>query len=90
MQALDVDYLAFSIHKMLAPFGIGVLYASEHLLEPSAPLPLWRRHDRGGRRFFPTRVGYNALPWKYSAGTPNILGAIVSAQALRLAARPRA
>jgi cysteine desulfurase/selenocysteine lyase len=31
-------------------------------------------------------VAYNALPWKYSAGTPNILGAIVSAQALRLLA----
>ena len=35
-------------------------------------------------RVFPERVEYNALPWKYSAGTPNILGAIVSAQALRI------
>jgi len=33
---------------------------------------------------FPDRVEYNALPWKYAAGTPNILGAIVSGQALRL------
>jgi cysteine desulfurase/selenocysteine lyase len=33
---------------------------------------------------FPDRVEYNALPWKYAAGTPNILGAIVSAEALRL------
>jgi cysteine desulfurase / selenocysteine lyase len=33
---------------------------------------------------FPDRVEYNALPWKYSAGTPNILGAIISAQALRI------
>ena len=33
MQALDVDYLSFSFHKMLAPFGVGVLYAKEHLLE---------------------------------------------------------
>ena len=33
---------------------------------------------------FPDRVEYNALPWKYSAGTPNVLGAIVSAQALRI------
>ena len=31
-QALDVDYLAFSFHKMLAPFGVGVLFAKEHLL----------------------------------------------------------
>jgi hypothetical protein len=33
---------------------------------------------------FPDRVGYNCLPWKYAAGTPNILGAVVSAQAVRL------
>jgi cysteine desulfurase/selenocysteine lyase len=32
----------------------------------------------------PDRVVYNDLPWKYAAGTPNILGVIVSAQALRL------
>jgi hypothetical protein len=35
-------------------------------------------------RVLPDLVEYNALPWKYAAGTPNILGAIVSAQALRL------
>ena len=32
----------------------------------------------------PDNVAYNDLPWKYAAGTPNILGVIVSAQALRL------
>ena len=32
----------------------------------------------------PTHVGYNVLPWKFSAGTPNILGAIVSGQAIRI------
>ena len=37
----------------------------------------------------PDQVEYNDLPWKYAAGTPNILGVIVSAQALRLPARPR-
>jgi cysteine desulfurase/selenocysteine lyase len=35
-------------------------------------------------RVFPDRVEYNAPPWKYAAGTPNILGTIVSAQALRI------
>ena len=35
-------------------------------------------------RVFPDQVEYNALPWKYAAGTPNILGAVVSAQALRI------
>ncbi len=37
VQALGVDYLAFSFHKMLAPFGIGVLYAREHLLASARP-----------------------------------------------------
>jgi cysteine desulfurase/selenocysteine lyase len=83
VQALDVDYLAFSGHKMLAPFGIGVLYAKEHLLASSLPF-LYGGDMIAEGQVFPDRVEYNALPWKYTAGTPNILGAIVSAQALRL------
>lgn len=37
VQALEVEYLAFSLHKMLAPFGVGGLYAKEHLLEAQKP-----------------------------------------------------
>ncbi len=37
VQALDVDYLSFSFHKLLAPFGVGVLYAKEHLLRDALP-----------------------------------------------------
>ncbi len=48
VQALDVDYLAFSGHKMLAPFGIGVLYAKEHLLASVAAVLVRRGHDRRG------------------------------------------
>jgi cysteine desulfurase/selenocysteine lyase len=83
VQALDVDFLAFSFHKLLAPFGVGVLYAKEHLLEGSLPF-LYGGDMIAEGRVFPDRVDYNALPWKYAAGTPNILGAIVSAQALRI------
>ena len=83
VQALDVDYLAFSFHKLLAPFGVGVLYAKQHLLEGSLPF-LYGGDMIAEGQVFPDRVGYNCLPWKYAAGTPNILGAIVSAQALRL------
>ena len=85
VQALDVDYLSFSFHKMLAPFGVGVLYAREHLLGRVAAVPLRRRHDRRGQ-VTPDRVEYGDLPWKFAAGTPNVLGVIVSAQALRLLA----
>jgi cysteine desulfurase / selenocysteine lyase len=83
VQALGVDYLTFSFHKMLAPFGVGVLYAREHLLRASLPF-LYGGDMIAEGRVFPELVEYNALPWKYAAGTPNILGAIVSAQALRL------
>ena len=83
VQAMDADYLAFSFHKLLAPFGVGVLYAKEHLLASSLPF-LYGGDMIAEGRVFPDSVEYNALPWKYAAGTPNILGAIVSAQALRI------
>jgi cysteine desulfurase/selenocysteine lyase len=83
VQTLDVDYLAFSFHKLLAPFGVGVLYAKQHLLEGSLPF-LYGGDMIAEGRVFPDRVEYNCLPWKYAAGTPNILGTIVSAQAVRL------
>jgi cysteine desulfurase/selenocysteine lyase len=83
VQALDIDYLSFSFHKMLAPFGIGVLYAKERLLESSLPF-LYGGDMIAEGRVFPDHVTYNALPWKFAAGTPNILGTIVSAQALRI------
>src|SRR5215475_916257 len=83
VQAMDADYLAFSFHKLLAPFGVGVLYAREHLLRAALPF-LYGGDMIAEGRVFPDRVEYNALPWKYAAGTPNILGAIVSAQAVRV------
>jgi len=83
VQALDVDYLSFSCHKMLAPFGIGVLYAKQHLLEASQPF-LYGGDMIADGRVFPEHVEYNSLPWKFAAGTPNILGTIISARALRL------
>jgi cysteine desulfurase/selenocysteine lyase len=81
--ALDVDYLAFSFHKVLAPFGVGVLYAREPLLEGSLPF-LYGGDMIAEGRVSPDLVEYGELPWKYAAGTPNVLGVIASAQALRL------
>jgi cysteine desulfurase/selenocysteine lyase len=83
VQELDVDFLAFSFHKMLAPFGMGVLYGRERLLRSLRPF-LYGGDMIAEGRVTPELVEYNALPWKYAAGTPNILGTIVSAQALRL------
>ncbi len=80
---LDVDYLSFSFHKMLAPFGVGVLVAKEHLLRASRPF-LYGGDMIAEGRVYPDRVEYGPLPWKFAAGTPDVLGTIVSAQALRL------
>ncbi len=85
VRALGADFLAFSFHKMLAPFGIGVLYARERLLREALPF-LYGGDMIAEGHVFPDQVDYNDLPWKYAAGTPNILGAIVSGQALRLLA----
>jgi cysteine desulfurase / selenocysteine lyase len=83
VQALDVDFLAFSFHKILAPFGVGVLYAREEILEAAPPF-LYGGDMIAEGQVHPDRVAYSDLPWKYAAGTPNILGVIVSAEALRL------
>ncbi|HEY3874266.1 MAG TPA: aminotransferase class V-fold PLP-dependent enzyme [Candidatus Kapabacteria bacterium] len=85
VESLDVDFLSFSFHKILAPFGMGVLYGREELLRSMRPF-LYGGDMVAGLpgSVTPTQVRYNELPWKFSAGTPNILGAIVSAQALRI------
>ncbi len=83
VRELDVDYLAFSFHKILAPFGVGVLYAKRHLLDRSLPF-LYGGDMVAEGRVAADHVDYNDLPWKYVAGTPNIIGLIASAQALRL------
>ena len=83
VQALDVDYLSFSFHKMLAPFGVGCWSPRSICWRRPCPSSIGGDMVAEGR-VFEGSVGYNALPWKYAAGTPNILGSIVSAQALRL------
>lgn len=73
VQALDVDFMAFSAHKMVGPTGIGALYGKAALLEAMPPF-------LGGgdmikevklRSFRP-----NELPYKFEAGTPAIAEAV--------------
>jgi cysteine desulfurase/selenocysteine lyase len=83
VQELGVDFLSFSFHKLLAPFGVGVLYARESILEAARPF-LYGGDMIAEGQVTPERVDYNVLPWKFAAGTPNILGTILSGQAIRL------
>lgn len=73
VQALDVDFLAFSGHKMCGPTGIGILYGKRELLEEMPPF-------LGGGDMISTVTleGFtsNELPWKFEAGTPAIAEAI--------------
>ena len=73
VRALDVDFYAFSGHKMLGPTGIGVLYGKRALLEAMPPFLA------GGdmiRKVQYEHTSFNELPWKFEAGTSNIADAI--------------
>lgn len=76
---LDVDFYAFSAHKMYGPTGVGVLYGREALLEA---MPPWQG---GGDMILTVRfekTTYNALPHKFEAGTPNIAGVVAFGAAI--------
>jgi cysteine desulfurase/selenocysteine lyase len=79
LQNLDCDFYAFSAHKMYGPTGIGALVGRESLLEA---MPPWQ----GGGDMILTvsfaKTTFNALPFKFEAGTPNISGAIGMAAAI--------
>ncbi|WP_247907774.1 cysteine desulfurase [Streptococcus anginosus] len=79
VQGLDVDFFAFSGHKMLGPTGIGVLYGKKELLEQMSPV------EFGGEMIdfvYEQEATWKELPWKFEAGTPNIAGAIGLAVAI--------
>jgi cysteine desulfurase / selenocysteine lyase len=69
VQDLDVDFYAFSGHKMCGPTGIGVLWSRRSLLEAMPPF-------LGGgdmiKRVKLTEASWNDLPWKFEAGTPSV------------------
>ena len=69
VKKLDVDFYAFSGHKMLGPTGIGVLYGKKELLEEMQPF-LYGGEMIREVRFDDTK--FNDLPWKFEAGTMNI------------------
>ena len=69
VKALDVDFYAFSGHKMAGPTGIGVLYGRADLLESMPPFQFG-----GGMIERVTLEGatWAEVPWKFEAGTPPI------------------
>jgi len=79
VRELDCDFYAFSAHKVYGPTGAGVLYGKEALLDAMPP------YQGGGDMILSVsfeKTTYNALPYKFEAGTPNIAGVIGMATAL--------
>jgi cysteine desulfurase / selenocysteine lyase len=73
VRALDVDFYAFSGHKMLGPTGIGVLYGKRELLQAMPPF------YTGGDMIHTVaydRATFAEPPWRFEAGTGNIADAI--------------
>lgn len=69
VQDLDCDFYCFSGHKMYAPMGIGIMYGKEAWLNQMKPY-------QGGGEMISTvtfeKTTYNALPFKFEAGTPAV------------------
>lgn len=79
VQDLDVDFYAFSAHKMYGPNGVGVLYGKKELLAQMPP------YQGGGEMISEVKFSgttYNELPYKFEAGTPNISGVIAFGAAI--------
>jgi cysteine desulfurase/selenocysteine lyase len=73
LDTLDVDFYAFSGHKMLGPMGCGVLVGRRSLLEAMPP------YQTGGDMIEyvgDERTTWNVLPHKFEAGTPNVGDAV--------------
>jgi cysteine desulfurase/selenocysteine lyase len=79
VQALDIDFFAFSAHKLFGPTGVGVLYGKRELLESMPP------YQGGGEMIKEVSfegTTYNELPYKFEAGTPNIADVIALSAAI--------
>ncbi len=80
VKSLDVDFIAFSGHKMLGPMGVGVLYGKEELLDKMPPFLF------GGDMIeyvYEQDATFAPLPAKFEAGTQNVGGALGIAEAAR-------
>ncbi len=71
---LDIDFLAFSAHKMCGPTGVGVLFGKYNLLEKMKPTSF----GGGMNSYFEVNFDreYSKIPTRFEAGTPNIAGVI--------------
>jgi len=80
VQDMDIDFMAFSGHKMYGPTGIGILYGKFDLLDKMIPL-----NYGGGMNAIFTKNGYvelREIPTRLEGGTPNIEGVLGLGEAI--------
>lgn len=79
VSTLDCDFFVFSGHKIFGPTGIGILYGKEKILDEMPP------YQGGGDMIKSVsfeKTTFNELPFKFEAGTPNIVGGIALGSAI--------
>ncbi|MBO3700602.1 cysteine desulfurase [Fabibacter sp. E12] len=79
VEDLNVDFFAFSAHKMYGPTGLGVLYGKRSVLEKTPP------YQGGGEMIKDVSfkgTTYNDIPYKFEAGTPDIANVIAFKEAI--------
>lgn len=80
VQDMDADFYAFSAHKIYGPTGMGALYGKRKYLEEMVP------YQGGGEMIDHVSfkgTTWNELPYKFEAGTPDFIGSVAFAEAVR-------
>ncbi len=80
VQDLDCEFYCFSAHKAYGPMGFGVLYGKKEWLNKLSP------YQYGGEMISTVSLDkstFNEIPYKFEAGTPNVAGALATAEAIK-------
>ena len=83
LKKMDCDFFVFSGHKVFGPTGIGILYGKSEILNEMPP------YQGGGdmiEKVSFDQTTFNELPFKFEAGTPNIVGGIALGTAIEFLA----
>jgi cysteine desulfurase/selenocysteine lyase len=79
VQDLECDFYGFSLHKMLGPTGVGILWGKKALLKAMPPFMFGGDMISSVHR---EKSKWNELPWKFEAGTPNVADVIATGVAI--------
>lgn len=80
VQDLDIDFLAFSAHKMCGPTGLGILYGKYELLKYMKPF----KYGGGMNEIYnENTIELDDIPYRFEAGTPNVSAIIAFSESIK-------